>query len=277
MLFKYDNSFARLKYVKFLFIREFDCWLQQLLVEEKCQTEQAEHYFDNVGCFDESSNNLQYGFWRNTLFSRYYKVARQRQSLQMLRKTELFGQPLVIDCSLEEMMAEYEIASCFRQISFIYYQNRLNKDPFKLYFTGYDLTNNRTYEYLQKNMSNVMEKEEFFFKLYSQSYRQLLPGQKFIYLSPDAKEIMTDFDHNAVYIIGALVSKTYKATLTLDKARQEGIQCLRLPIHKYVELKPLVKRVLSFRCVYQILSELKNGTDWENAFRKSIQPHKLVD
>nr|XP_027202338.1 mitochondrial ribonuclease P protein 1 homolog [Dermatophagoides pteronyssinus] len=280
MLNEYQGHGSRLRYVNFIFIREFDSYRRLKEAEEKSRLKrlaEQEDYFEDIGCFDTKTNQLQYGHFRNSLFTKYFQMARHRQTIQSLRRAQSFGQPLIIDCGLERLMAHYEILSCVRQISRIYHLNRYSLNPFKLLFTEYDRNHNRTYESLEKNMHQFIDKPEFCFNLHQESYQQLLPNERFIYLSPDARKVMQEFDPDACYIIGALVSKTQKSTLTLDRANEQGLECLRLPIHQYVRLKPMVKRILSFRGTFEILLHLKHGATWEQALRRSIQPHKLID
>ena len=277
ILFKYQKHSARLRYIHFLFVREFDDWkFEQIELkrrELKVKSE-ADDYFENIGCFDLKTNELQYGYWRNTLFGRYHDKSLQRVSLNGLRQAQLFGQKIIIDCFYDQSMADYETISVGRQISKIYNLNRYSRDPFHLMFCGYKPTY-RGYQYLRTMLTQIIDRPEYCFNFYQQEFQELLPNDNLIYLSPDAPEMMTEFDPAAVYIIGALVSKTYKSSMSYEKARKQNIKCLRFPIHKYVELKPGVKKILSIQGSFQILLELKHHGDWLRAFLASIQPHKL--
>lgn len=293
ILTSYDSYNARIRYLHFLFVREFDVW-RLAIAEEKSRAEhlqkEAEELatFTQIGCFKNEANSqtetaeLQYGFWRNTLFTRYFTKAVAQYSLHRLRVAEQFGQPLIVDCSFDETMADYETSSVGRQISSIYHANRYapaDTEPFRLLFTGYREAN-RGYRYAFKQMREVISNRAYCFNLHSQPYEELFSSpedrERLVYLSPDARQLMTEFDPQAIYIVGALVSKTHKSEYSFEKARAQGIKCLRLPIHNYIELKPGVKRVLSFQGVFKILLELKRGHgDWERALREGILPHKI--
>lgn len=39
------------------------------------------------------------------------------------------------------------------------------------------------------------------------SYNDLFPKEKLIYLTPDSREEMLQYDHDAIYIIGGIVDK----------------------------------------------------------------------
>lgn len=185
----------------------------------------------------------------------------------------------MVDCSYDEDMADYETISVCRQMSSIYRLNRFvqNCEPFHVMFTGYR-PSHRGVAHARKMLTDVIDKPGYFFNIHSESYRDLLPSDtKFIYLSPDARTMMEEFDHNAVYILGALVSKTQKSRKSWEKATAEGIETMRLPLHKHIRLKPQVKKVLSFQGCFNILLEMKKHGDWRRAFQEGIQPHKLVE
>lgn len=280
MLNDYASFRERIRYIHFLFVREFDQWRNELEAGErrqKRQQEEAEELasFTEIGCFDRESGQLQYGYWRNTLFTRYFEAAKDKYSLHNLRQAQLFGQPIVLDCSFDETMADYETISVARQIASIYNANRFNSDPFRLLFCGVSQAN-RGYQHTVKQLHAVIRDPAYFFNLHSETYQEMLPGSRFIYLSPDAPTVMEKFDLNAVYIIGALVSKTHKSSFTYEKALSEGIETVRLPIEQYVTLKLGVKKVLSFQGVFKILLELRRHGDWERALRNGILEHKLV-
>lgn len=270
----------------FLFIKEFDIWRNNILQENYRQIRRAEEErqlsefkFSKsndpiIGCFDDN-NNIQYGFWRNTLFTRNFEKAVKRYTTHNLRTATLFGQKLVIDCSFDEEMQEYEIQSVGRQMTRIYFTNRMeSREPFDLHFCNCN-PNSRVMKTFMKYINPIKDLDKYYINIHSETYSQLFPNEKLIYLSPDAKYTMEEFDPKAIYILGSLVGKTCKLPLTRDKAISEGIECLRLPIHKYVELNPLVKKTLSFQGVFKILLDMKDHNDWQRAFKRGIEEHKL--
>jgi hypothetical protein len=92
----------------FLFIREFDIWRNKIVTDIERQKRRAEEEkriseFKGIGCFDDN-NDIQYGFWRNTLFSRSFEKAIKTYSYHNLRTATLFGQKMVIDCSFDQQM-----------------------------------------------------------------------------------------------------------------------------------------------------------------------------
>ena len=284
MLTCYQMYKQRVRYIKYLFVREFDIWYHTInKAENKIKKEQmfAEEWKNDsrdVGCFDRITGQLQYGYWRNSMFGQKFNDSLRYYTLHKLRQAQMFGQKLVVDCSFDETMADYETISVSRQIYSIYHANRYSSDPFKLMFTGWH-QNNRGYQYVVKNLKDIIDKPEYYFNYHTEDFHQLFgkSSERLIYLSPDSRKLMTTFDPNAVYIIGALVSKTHKSKYTFQKARALDIESYRLPIHEHVKLKPMVKRVLSFLSVFKILLHFKQHGDWEKAFRAEIFPHKLKE
>lgn len=70
----------------------------------------------------------------------------------------------------------------------------------------------------------------------SESYLSLFPRTSLVYLSPDAKEEMREFDPTAIYIIGGFVDKYKAATgVTFAKAKRQGLRVLRFPVDSYAK------------------------------------------
>ncbi len=119
------------------------------------------------------------------------------------------------------------------------------------------------------------------------SYLDLVDKDKLIYLSPHSPYEMSEYDHNAVYIIGAIVDVSVGGRpLTLAKAKRDNIKHKRLPLERYLkyEKKRFLKikkkiffwvfrfgsnasRTLSLDKIYSILMALKHGKSWTEAFQ----------
>jgi hypothetical protein len=279
MLNKMQDFSERRRHLKYLFIREFDIWRnwkrKEAFRAQKLEKELMEvENFGQIGCFD-AQNNIQYGFWKNSMFSRYYQKSLKNYSLNYLRNATLFGQKIVIDCSFDGEMEAFETLSAARQMARIYSINRhKSRQPFDLHFCNVN-QNSRVFKNFEK-MVEFPFRDKLFINCHKESYLDLFPNQRLIYLTPDAKPIMTEFDDNAIYIMGSLVGKTCDLPFTLFKARREGLEHYRLPIHLFVKLAPNVKKVLSFQGVFRTLLELKDHRDWKLAFLRGIQEHKLT-
>lgn len=86
---------------------------------------------------------------------------------------------------------------------------------------------------LHKYIPTMYEKE-FPMNIHEKSYLDLFPKQKLVYLTPHCREEMDTFDHDAVYIVGAIVDKV---SFCKKKFYQESIlliqQVIFLQIFNY--------------------------------------------
>ncbi|TGZ71663.1 hypothetical protein CRM22_002517 [Opisthorchis felineus] len=98
-----------------------------------------------------------------------------------------------------------------------------------------------------------------------------------IYLSPNAPRCFEpgEWDHTAVYVIGAVVDKSVRRPVTLAKARRAGVQCIRLPLERYFNWSPGSGKCLTLNCIHDVMATAKstNG-DWETALRSHV-PKRL--
>ena len=71
----------------------------------------------------------------------------------------------------------------------------------------------------------------------SQSYTDIFPKNKLVYLSKDSKRVMTEYDPEKVYIIGNIIDTACEddAYASYTQARKDGIECLRLPIDENIK------------------------------------------
>jgi tRNA (guanine9-N1)-methyltransferase len=83
--------------------------------------------------------------------------------------------------------------------------------------------------------------------------------QNIVVLSPDAEDILDEFDPTKVYIVGGIVDRTVRNNLTRDRARAQGVACQRLPVKECFPQAQShvinIDQVVSLFCHYQ---ETKN-------------------
>ena len=87
-------------------------------------------------------------------------------------------------------------------------------------------------------------------------------GKTIIMLSPDAEEVLTEINSQAVYVVGGLVDRTVKSYQTLMKAQELGISCMRLTIKESISdvTNPFkLKKVLNINTVVEILHYKASG------------------
>ncbi len=69
------------------------------------------------------------------------------------------------------------------------------------------------------------------------SFVDLFPKERLVYLTPDASDMLQTFDCDDVYLIGAIVDTagTQMPRATFAKAKQLGIRTAKLPLDKYLK------------------------------------------
>ncbi|CAF0779663.1 unnamed protein product [Adineta ricciae] len=102
----------------------------------------------------------------------------------------------------------------------------------------------------------------------SLSYMDLFPREQLVYLSPDSPNVMSEYEHNVIYILGGIFQKTKTEQLTLEKAQSEQIRHQSLPLQRYLKLSSNASSVLSLNQVYNILMTLKHtNNNWYEALK----------
>ena len=96
--------------------------------------------------------------------------------------------------------------------------------------------------------------------------------ESLIYLSPDALETLEVVDKKKVYIIGGIVDKTVKKSVSLSQAMREEIECYRLPIREHISVQGSL--ALSIDACVQILTSFAQNHDWRQAFEQHLPDRK---
>jgi tRNA (guanine9-N1)-methyltransferase len=121
------------------------------------------------------------------------------------------------------------IKSLGRQLGEIITFNRNSKRPFQIHFCNYDASSkfHRLYE-------NVIGLDVNLIQETPNSYLDVFPREKLVYLSSDASKEMEEYDPNKVYIIGFLIDGPQNETkfFTRRQAHIDKIECRRLPLDR---------------------------------------------
>ena len=92
------------------------------------------------------------------------------------------------------------------------------------------------------------------------------------YLSADSENNIEDIDNNATYIIGGIVDRNKYKGLSLNKAKELGINHGKFPIGEYLKLQS--SQVLTTNHTFHILNEFSIKHDWKDAFVSIIPKRK---
>ncbi|XP_067128187.1 tRNA methyltransferase 10 homolog C [Centruroides vittatus] len=192
---------------------------------------------------------------RKTSMLKFYNI-RQADAI-------MFGSSLVIDMSYDEYMAKRELINCADQIQMAYGSNKINREPFNLYFCNLH-KDNALIPYL-KNAIPHINKNNCLITSTEKSYLDIFPKERIVYLTPNSPNVLQKFDHDSVYVIGGFVDKVNAKPLSLAKAKREGLKTAKLPLDQHLYWGEGCKS-LTINQVIDILLEAKASNNWNKAF-----------
>lgn len=190
-----------------------------------------------------------------------------------LNESLVCGQRICVDLSMEHLMSEKEKSKLAQQLGRLYGVNRHAEYPAHLYFCGFAKTEGTLYkECIRKNSGF----EKYIVEIREQTFMDVFDMDELIYLSPDAKETLTDIDPTKVYIIGGLVDESVAKNVTFTKCQKSNIKCLRLPIQEYMEKveQSSHSSILAVNQVFEILMTFIETHDWCTALSNSVPKRK---
>lgn len=286
LLTTYHDEKELRKMIKFFYTREcdkFNSYKKKFYKKQEIQEKKREKYGDNDdwehGIFDRQGQ-LVYGLWHNSLLSRITKQAvRDYRNNHFLRHTCLFGQKLIVDLDYDQYMKPSEIGLLAKQISIMFYENRINRDypeslSYDVHFTNCRAGDHTVFE-LSRHIKRMDDLKQHYFHLESYLSRpDLFPKNKLVYLSPHAKLSLKRYDHDDIYILGGYNDRSSHRQVSHVKAQSEGIRCYRLPLDENVLWKQGDKN-LCLNQVAAILHAVKATGDWQLAIRKFAPQRKV--
>ena len=193
------------------------------------------------------------------------------------------GMRVIIDCDFEHLMDERCIKSMVRQIVDLYSINKYSTNPFRVILYG---VGKQIKEGLEKSDYKNWIGIEIYFKedypnfdkfiediLYKDDKRPMKDIKYNIYyLSADSENNIENIDKNSTYIIGGIVDRNKYKGLSLNKAKELGINHGKFPIGEYLKLQS--SQVLTTNHTFHILNEFSIRHDWKGAFVSIIPKRK---
>lgn len=186
-----------------------------------------------------------------------------------------FGQKLILDCSYDQHMTEREAINAAKQLMFCFSENRLHDDPFDLYFCNANL-NGTTMKYLKKHIPTMLD-SSFPMNVHPESYLDIFPKERLVYLTPHCRTELTEYSHDDVYIIGAMVDKMNNEPLSLAKAKKLGLRMARLPLEKHLIWGTGANKSLTLNQMISILLDQKQNGNWRQTLEKNVPRRKVID
>ena len=193
------------------------------------------------------------------------------------------GMRVIIDCDFEHLMDERSIKSMVRQIVDLYSINKYSTNPFRVILYG---VGKQIKEGLEKSDCKNWIGIEIYFKedypdfdkfieeiLYKDDKRTKKDIKYNIYyLSADSENNIENIEKNSTYIIGGIVDRNKYKGLSLNKAKELGINHGKFPIGEYLKLQS--SQVLTTNHTFHILNEFSIRHDWKEAFVSIIPKRK---
>ncbi|KRT80697.1 hypothetical protein AMK59_5382, partial [Oryctes borbonicus] len=266
-LLRLNTRTARKKYLTFLFKLEKKKENMQLKKEKKQQDKKPKS--------DENAeDHLTYSLMHNTILLRVYDSTINNFYNSRLIKALMFGQKLIVDCGYYKEMTTRENVNCAKQLMLLFAENRINDDPYDLHLCNLNKQSSLA-QALHRQIATMYE-PWFPLNIHQESYLEIFPKDKLIYLTPHCRQEMLDYDHDAVYIIGGIVDKSKSDPLSLAKAKREGLRMLKLPVDRYLQWRAGSGKNLTLNQMILVLLDIKATGDWNYALRH-VPRRKVVD
>ncbi|KAF0761853.1 mitochondrial ribonuclease P protein 1 [Aphis craccivora] len=266
-LLQLSSRSSRMKQLRYLFLIEKKKENRIVRKLEK-RAERLERYEN-----EPKNDHIEYGLMRNSMFHRIYE--KQMNSLYNYRLCEamLYGQDILIDCSYDGHMSLKEQTNCAKQLLLMWSYNRTHKDPFNIIFCNVN-KESTVFKCLSKTIPTI-DDPTFPLNYTKQSYLDLYPREKLVYLTPHCNEELKEYNYDDVYIIGAMVDKMKVEPLSLAKGKRDKIRMAKLPLDLYLDWKQGTKN-LTINQMIMIMADLKINNNWVEAL-KHIPRRKLLE
>lgn len=183
-----------------------------------------------------------------------------------------FGDKLIIDCSYDQHMNVKQLKSNARQLMHCFTENRKSRQPFDLHFCNVNF-NGDTFTNLQRLIPGLRS-PSFPTNLHERCFSDVFPQEKLVFLTPHCHDELTEYDPEAIYIIGAIVG--CHEPLSMAKAKGLNIKMARLPLDRYLHWGPGARKDLTVDQVMKIMLTLKNTNHWETALTH-VPQRKIVN
>lgn len=134
------------------------------------------------------------------------------------------------------------------QIMYCYAVNGRSACPAHLWLTGCEGE-------MQNQLLKVPGYEKWFIEKENRPYIDAFENRKedLVYLTADSETSIGELDEKKIYIIGGLVDRNRWKGITMNKAKDQGIQTARLPIGEYLKMSSsqVIFLVSPQLCIFQ--------------------------
>lgn len=257
-LLNLNSKTARKRYYRYLWLNETRALFEKIKKEEKKII--AEERLRQQREDNQANNHIKYGLFHNTIFLRIHESTMDHFHNQKLIRAMMFDQKLVIDCSYDQKLSNMEARQTGRQLNLSFYENRRHTEPFDLHLCNVDMNSVST-----KSLKTMLD-PGFPLNVHTKSMTEIFDRDKLVYLTPHCSNYLEKFNHDDIYIIGAIVDTATTGHFSLEKAKEQGLRMARLPLERYLQWGRGGKS-LTINQMVQILLEMKKHGDWEKALQ----------
>jgi len=174
---------------------------------------------------------------------------------------------VVFDFQFGDLMNDRDMGKALKQVLTCYTLNRRLENPLQMHISSME---GRVAEQMSKhdgytNWDVNIHKEGL----------EVFPPASLVYLSSDSANVLKELEADKVYVIGALVDHNHHKGLCENRAKELNLASARLPLDEYVSLK--TRKVLTVNHVFEIMTEVTQGSSWKDAFMKVIPERKGIN
>uniref|UniRef100_A0A183J668 RNA (guanine-9-)-methyltransferase domain-containing protein 1 n=1 Tax=Soboliphyme baturini TaxID=241478 RepID=A0A183J668_9BILA len=264
------NKADRVKYLTYLFRNEVSDENHKAKQIER-QQEIIKHR-EELRRMREETKHIFYGIGGCFMMRRITDSLISRVDEARLGISEPFNSNIVFDMKPLTELSVIESSLTWLQLRESYFSNRSHCFPFNMHFTDCCMDH---MSWRDASRYFVDGLDRYLVNYASDSFIDMFPKDKLIYLSPDSRSMLIDLHPNDVVVIGAMVDKPSRCNWSLARAKQLGIRSARLPIDKFVRWESGSKTLTLNQCVNILLDVSRTG-DWTQAFIKNVPQRKLT-
>lgn len=173
------------------------------------------------------------------------------------------GLNVCVDLSYEAEHSEREKQSICKQLQLSYNVLKRSAVPVHLHITSLGCLSVGAREGLQQQGLSSWKVDS-----YAARPWEVFSRESLVFLSPDAPQVLLEFDSACVYVVGGIVDKTVRKAVTLGAAREAGVRAMRLPIQEYLPQR--ATHILNIdSCVHTICRYLE-VKDWPRTLLETV-------
>lgn len=184
----------------------------------------------------------------------------KEKSLDFLRSCIGGGQRFCIDVGFNADHTDREKRSLCRQMGQAYNAIKQASLPTSLHITS-----------LSGDMLTLLRSqgiENWVASRYDQSFWDVFALDQIVLLSPDAADVLEDLQSDKIYVIGGIVDRSVRKSITLGCGIKRGVRTVRLPIQEFVPDRQ--SHVLNVDTTLAILVRYLQVRDWPSVLRETV-------